>query len=58
MTDTVIISIDWNDETNTGVLVVGRKRVNKSVDIVNAFSGDEAKELYQRLITKKDEDMK
>ena len=37
MTDTVIISIDWNDETNTGVLVVGRKRVNKSVDIINAF---------------------
>lgn len=42
MTDTVIISIDWNDETNIGVLVVGRKRVNKSVDIINAFSGDEA----------------
>lgn len=58
MTDTVIISIDWNDETNTGVLVVGRKRVNKSVDIVNAFSGDEAKELYQRLITKMDGDKK
>lgn len=58
MTDTVIISIDWNDETNTGVLVVGIKRVNKSVDIINAFSGDEAKELYQRLITKKDEGMK
>lgn len=58
MTDTVIISIDWNDETNTGVLVVGRKRVNNSVDIINAFSGDEAKELYQRLITKKDEGMK
>jgi hypothetical protein len=58
MTDTVIISIDWNDETNTGVLVVGRKRVNKSVDIINAFSGDEAKKLYQRLITKKDECMK
>ncbi len=58
MTDTVIISIDWNDEENTGVLVVGRKRVNKSVDIINAFSGDEAKELYQRLITKMDGDKK
>lgn len=58
MTDTVIISIDWNDETNTGVLVVGRKRVNKSVDIINAFSGDEAKKLYQRLITKMDGDKK
>lgn len=58
MTDTVIISIDWNDETNTGVLVVGRKRVNKSVDIINAFSGDEAKKIYQRLITKMDGDKK
>ena len=36
------------------VLVVGRKRMNESVEIVNAFQGEEAAELYKRLITKKD----
>lgn len=35
------------------VLVVGRKRPNETVDIVNAFQGEEAEELYKKLIEKK-----
>lgn len=34
------------------VLVVGRKRAGEAIDIVNAFSGKEAEELYKRLIEK------
>ncbi len=45
--DALLISI-VND-----ILVVGRKRPNESVEIVNAFQGEEAKELYSRLVTKK-----
>lgn len=45
--DTLLISISGE------VLVVGRKKTNESVEIVNAFQGDEAKELYKKLIEKK-----
>ena len=53
MRDTVIVSIDYNDKTNTGVLVVGKQLPNKSPEIINAIDGPEAKELFQRLITKR-----
>ncbi len=53
MRDTVLVSIDYDDKTNTGVLCVGRQLPNKSVDIVNAIAGSEAKELFKKLITKK-----
>lgn len=54
MRDTVLVGIDYDDDkTNTGVLIVGRQRPNKSVDIVNAIEGPEAKELFEKLIAKK-----
>ena len=53
MRDTVLVSIDWNDKNNTGVLVVGKKRPNKSVEIVNTIDGPEAKKLFEKLITKR-----
>ena len=53
MRDTVLVGIDYDDKTNTGVLIVGRQRPNKSVDIVNAIDGPEAKELFEKLIAKK-----
>lgn len=53
MRDTVLVSIDYNDKNNKGVLCVGRQLPNKSVDIVNAIDGPEAKELFEKLITKR-----
>lgn len=58
MTDTILIGVDLADNDDTGVLIVGRKRMNQSVEIINAFQGEEAKELYKKLITKKDGDKK
>lgn len=58
MTDTILIGVDLADNDDTGVLIIGRKRMNQSVEIINAFQGDEAKELYKKLITKKDGDKK
>ena len=53
MNDTIIVSYD--DRSNdVPILIVGRKRLNESTEIINAFDGDEAKELYKRLITVKD----
>lgn len=46
MNDTLLISISGD------VLVIGRKRPNESVEIVNAFQGEEAKELYSKLVAK------
>ena len=40
-------------DEDVGVLIVGRKRPNQSVDIINAFQGKEAEELYNKLIGKK-----
>lgn len=53
MRDTVLVSIDYNDKINNGVLCVGRQLPNKGVTIVNAIDGPEAKELFEKLITKK-----
>ena len=53
LSDTLLVSISFSD-SDTGVLVVGRKRKNQSVEIINAFQGKEALALYKKLITKKE----
>lgn len=53
MVDSILVSVDFSNKNGTGVLIVGRKRMNQSVDIINAFEGDEARELYEKLVTKK-----
>ena len=53
MVDSILVSVDFSNKDDTGVLVVGRKRMNQSVDIINAFQGNEARELYEKLVTKK-----
>ena len=48
MIDSIIVSYDdqSNDEP---ILIVGKKRMNQSVDIVNAFQGLEASAIYRKL---------
>ena len=53
LSDTLLVSISFS-EKDTGVLVVGRQRKNQSIEIVNAFQGDEAFELYKKLVTQKE----
>ena len=53
---TVSLLIGYNfSEEDKGVLIVGRKAKGESVEVVNAFEGEEAWELYKKLITKKGE---
>ena len=54
LSDTLLVSISLSDK-DTGVLVVGRKRKNQSIDIINAFQGEEALDLYNKLVTKKEQ---
>ncbi len=45
----VIVSWDFSNGRDIGVLLVG-KQVNGKVEIVNAFQGKEAVEIYEKLI--------
>ena len=50
--ESLLIGVDFTNGEDVGVLIVGRKRPNQSVDIINAFQGKEAEELYNKLIGK------
>ena len=54
-TDTILVSYDYTHGRDTSVLIVGRKLPDQSVDIINAFQGEEAEELYKKLVTKDSE---
>lgn len=49
----LIIEYDINHTTDIATLIVGLKRPDEMIEIVNAFQGDEATELYKKLTTKK-----
>lgn len=51
-TDSVIVSWDLSHGKDVGVLLVG-KQVDGRVEIVNAFQGEEAYELYRKLTVQK-----
>ena len=53
-TDTILVSYDFTHGKDKSVLVVGRKQPKETVEIINAFMGEEAEELYKKLITKKE----
>lgn len=48
----VIVSWDFSHGMDTDVLIVGEQK-NGRIDIINAFQGEEARDLYMRLTTKK-----
>lgn len=50
MVDSFIVSIDMHPNgKDLPVLVVGRKKPGKLVEVVNVISGDEAIKLYNKL---------
>lgn len=48
----VIVSWDFSHGEDMGVLLVG-KQVNGQVEVINAYQGEEAYELYRRLTVQK-----
>jgi hypothetical protein len=56
MQDTILVSFVDGTKSDNPILVVGRKRLNQSVEIINVFQGDEARELYERLVSVKNRD--
>lgn len=53
-TTSLIIGYDISHTSDNKVLVIGKRGPKGSIEIVNAFQGDEAEELYNNLITKKE----
>ena len=58
MTDCILVSFDKSEKDSRSVLIIGRRRINESTDIINAFQGEEAEKLYKRLITRKENQKK
>jgi len=54
MPKSILVSYVENENPYESILVVGKKRKNQSVEIINAFSGAEATELWNKLITKRE----
>lgn len=48
----LLVGVDFTRGEDVGVLIVGRQTGGK-VDIINAFEGQEAADLYRKLITVK-----
>lgn len=53
MTDAVVVSYD-NDSGDIPILIVGRKPRGKAIEIINAFEGEEATTLYDKLTSRKE----
>lgn len=53
-TETLMVGVNlYSDNEGTPTLVVGKKK-GAGVEIINAFQGEEAVEIYNKLITKKE----
>ena len=49
--DTILVSVDFTNGKDLNIMVVGRKRLNQTVEIINALQGKEAEDLYSKLVT-------
>lgn len=52
LVDSVIVAIAFDPDPDKTVLTVGRKRLNESLEVINAFQGQEAIDIYNKLTTK------
>ena len=49
----VIVSWDFSNGQDKGILLVGRKTHKDAITVINAFQGEEAHEIYEKLTTVK-----
>lgn len=55
LNDTLLISIDIREGGST-LMLVGRKRKGEMLEIINTVQGKEAKDIYNKLTTKKEKE--
>ena len=52
-----VVSFSFNmDDPSKTVCVVGEKQMNQSMEIINAFQGSDADDIFRKLTTKKADD--
>lgn len=51
--DAILVSLATNN-TGGAIMIVARKQLNKEPDIINAIEGPEARDIYEKLIGKKE----
>ena len=49
----IILGYSPSNDKENAVLIVGEKKKGQTIDILNAFQGKEAEELWLKLTTKK-----
>ena len=54
--EVVLVSYEPSKSENKAILIVGTKRPNESIEIINAFQGKDANELWKKLITIKEKE--
>lgn len=50
LNDVLLVGFDFTHEVNQSILIVGKKN-GKTTDIINAFQGEDARALYDLLVT-------
>jgi hypothetical protein len=55
MAESIIASYDNTNGMDNSVLIVGKKKPGDAVEIINAFQGKEADELWRKLTVRKAE---
>ena len=48
-TSSIIVSYDASENGDEMILLVGKKNPNKPIKIINAFQGEEARDLWKKL---------
>lgn len=51
--ESYLVSFGFDESGNVKVALVGKKNPKDAVDVINAFTGDEAVDLYKKLADKK-----
>ena len=55
LNDTLLVGFDFTQDRNKNILIVGKKN-GEALEIINAFQGEDARALYDLLITKEKKD--
>lgn len=50
ISEAVVVSIDYSESEDNGIFLVGRKRGKGPIEIINAFQGPEALDMYKKLV--------
>ena len=51
--ESYLVSVGFDESGNVKIALVGKKNPKDAVDVINAFEGDDAVELYKKLTIKK-----